>query len=244
MTIRHLVATESTQEEMKRWLETGPVSHLDAILADVQTSGRGRHGRDWIATAGNLSASIFLRDISIPLTWIPLWIGVSLVKAIGKEGLRLKWPNDLVTASGAKLGGILCEKVETGVVAGVGLNLKTAPGIEGRRCASLQDLHDFGGFSGELPTAHDLLETLIGELSRTASVSTLREEFAQVSLFPEGHSVFWKDSRSGAQCEGRISGLGIHGELCVRLQDGKLQQLFSEEIVGLREKIASTPDQE
>jgi len=48
----------------------------------------------------------------------------------------LKWPNDLLVG-GAKLAGILLERVDQRVVVGIGVNLANAPDIEGRQVADL-----------------------------------------------------------------------------------------------------------
>lgn len=50
--------------------------------------------------------------------------------------LMLKWPNDLLVG-GAKIAGILLERVDQRVVVGIGVNLASAPQVEGRRTADL-----------------------------------------------------------------------------------------------------------
>ena len=245
---------KSTQDEMKSMAEAGTLSHLDAIYAGVQTGGRGRHGRDWIAPNGNLSASIFLRDFKMPVTWVPLWVGLSLLRVLrlrfpeltklpGKE-VMLKWPNDLVLSSGEKLGGILCEKVESGVIAGIGLNLTTAPSIDGRACRSLGELFQEAkilGFeiTGDSPSSNSILEMILDDLRRESSLEDLRAHFLSASIYPVGHAIQWQDSQSGGLRKGRVLGLGLHGELQVELPDGKTQGLFSEEIAGIRNESDS-----
>jgi BirA family biotin operon repressor/biotin-[acetyl-CoA-carboxylase] ligase len=127
-----------------------------AILADSQTAGRGSRGRDWICPPGNLYLSVLLRprnpaEEAGAGQWA-LLAGVALIEALepfsaAPDGLRLKWPND-VLADGAKLAGILVDAAMTGggtngdggtewLVIGVGANLATAPVIDGRRIAAL-----------------------------------------------------------------------------------------------------------
>ena len=106
------------------------------VAAEVQTNGRGRRGRTWIAPpGGSLAFSMlwhFNRDAAA-LSGLSLAAGVSVVSALKKSGglrLALKWPNDIWSA-GAKLGGILTE-TRIGAnggdpitaIIGVGLNLK------------------------------------------------------------------------------------------------------------------------
>lgn len=107
-----------------------------AVLATTdQTAGRGRLGRVWSAAPGSaLAVSVFVRyetDLNPPrLGWLPLLAGVAMVRAVralGVDGVGLKWPNDvLVDLPGnesRKLSGILTELTANGVVIGAGLNL-------------------------------------------------------------------------------------------------------------------------
>ena len=107
------------------------------VVADTQTSGRGRLGRPWYSPPGkNLYCSIILRrrpspdQISRWLSWIPLLSAVAVARAIQVvSGLRpsLKWPNDVLIEQ-RKTGGLLCESNGTGtangfVIVGIGLNV-------------------------------------------------------------------------------------------------------------------------
>lgn len=109
-----------------------------ACLAERQTAGRGRRGREWVSPfACNIYLSLYWRfDISpLQLSGLGLAVGVALIRALrqlGIEDARLKWPNDLVW-QGRKLAGILLEMSgESGgpchVVTGVGLNVDMADG--------------------------------------------------------------------------------------------------------------------
>jgi BirA family biotin operon repressor/biotin-[acetyl-CoA-carboxylase] ligase len=104
-----------------------------AILADRQTSGRGRLGRSWASLPGvGIYTSILLRP-SIPPMRAPLltlMAGLAVTEAIeaiaGIEP-RMKWPNDLLV-EGCKLVGILTEMSTMGqrighVAVGIGINV-------------------------------------------------------------------------------------------------------------------------
>jgi BirA family biotin operon repressor/biotin-[acetyl-CoA-carboxylase] ligase len=102
-------------------------------FAELQTAGRGRRGRSWIAPFGSgLTFSIAWTFAETPadLPALGLALGVAIVKAlrgVGAQRLALKWPNDLLH-DGRKLGGLLTQlRHEAGgpatVVAGLGLNL-------------------------------------------------------------------------------------------------------------------------
>lgn len=112
------------------------------LVAEQQTSGRGRQGRVWQSAAG---ASLTF-SLALPLqppSWsgLSLAVGVALADALdpadGSAPLRigLKWPNDLflldAPGHGRKLGGVLIETVPVGerrmAVVGIGLNVLRQP---------------------------------------------------------------------------------------------------------------------
>ena len=97
-------------------------------VADVQTQGRGRHGRPWVGPAGtSVLMSVLVRP---PVGSHQLHLAVAAVALSacdaceGVAGFRpaLKWPNDLVVGD-RKLGGVLAELDGGAVVVGLGLNV-------------------------------------------------------------------------------------------------------------------------
>jgi BirA family biotin operon repressor/biotin-[acetyl-CoA-carboxylase] ligase len=110
------------------------------ILANAQTSGRGRMGRSWRSEAG---AGIWMTLIERPrdvaaLEVLSLRVGLSLapvLDAFTASAVQLKWPNDLYVGA-RKLGGILVEarwrdSAPEWVAIGVGINVR-APENEPR----------------------------------------------------------------------------------------------------------------
>lgn len=102
-------------------------------LAEMQTAGRGRRGREWVSPfAKNIYLSVAwnFSDQSATLDSLSLCVAVAIAKAmrnLGCEGIGLKWPNDLLYEN-RKLAGILLEASgELGgkirVVVGIGLNV-------------------------------------------------------------------------------------------------------------------------
>jgi BirA family biotin operon repressor/biotin-[acetyl-CoA-carboxylase] ligase len=122
----------STNETL--YAAPAPISGAPRLLfAELQTAGRGRRGRDWLAPFGSgLTFSIGWTFAELPpdLSALGLALGVCVVRALrqlGAGSVELKWPNDVVHRH-AKLGGLLLQmRSETGgpayVVAGLGLNL-------------------------------------------------------------------------------------------------------------------------
>jgi len=113
-------------------LEPVPTGPRDLAVANVQTRGRGRLDRVWLA--GGLQLSWRLPD-EAPAPGLPVWLGLAAVQAVRElcgVPAVLKWPNDLFL-DGRKLGGMILDLVTCGdamtLVAGLGVNL-TPPGPE------------------------------------------------------------------------------------------------------------------
>ena len=127
----------STQDAAHEAAHAGDAGRL-AILADMQTAGRGSRGRTWIAPPGNLNLSVLLRPAPgriEPGRWA-LLAAIALHEALSPyaDPLMLKWPNDIML-HGAKLAGILIDSQpgEAGfIVIGFGANLAEAPHIPDR----------------------------------------------------------------------------------------------------------------
>jgi BirA family biotin operon repressor/biotin-[acetyl-CoA-carboxylase] ligase len=102
-------------------------------VADEQTEGRGRLGRQWLAPAGtSLLVSVLLRPDVKParLPELSLVAGRACAEAITEAaGLEteVKFPNDLLVR-GRKVAGILAEASEGRVVLGIGVNVSQAAG--------------------------------------------------------------------------------------------------------------------
>jgi len=115
------------------------------IRAGQQRAGRGRQGRQWTSDPGNVSAStlVRIRPSDPPPPTLALVAAVALHEALDvaapSMSARIKWPNDL-TVDGAKLSGILLERVDDAVVAGFGVNLSSAPVLEDRATVSVAEL--------------------------------------------------------------------------------------------------------
>ena len=127
-------AVTSTQDEAARQLAAGQAPPF-ALTARQQTAGRGRLGRAFASPEGaSLSLTYVHRSGLAPAErgWFSLAAGLAAISALTEVlGLRspqeigLKWPNDLHTADGRKLGGILVEgRGADSVLVGIGLNLR------------------------------------------------------------------------------------------------------------------------
>ncbi len=133
-TFLHLPTTLSTNQDAYQ-LALENAAHGFGVIADSQSEGRGRLGREWLSPAGSgLYCSIILRPKLPPIQFpqITLTAGLALcqmVESLGTTDFGLKWPNDLYR-HGKKCGGILVESSPLHepsdnmfVIVGIGLNV-------------------------------------------------------------------------------------------------------------------------
>jgi BirA family biotin operon repressor/biotin-[acetyl-CoA-carboxylase] ligase len=128
-------STGSTNDDAAALARAGAVEGT-VVVADAQTAGRGRLGRDWVSRpAANLYASIVLRPRIAPAQapQLSLVAGVAVADALEGHGVEptIKWPND-VLLGGRKVCGVLTEiEAEADlvgwVVVGIGVNLNAGP---------------------------------------------------------------------------------------------------------------------
>jgi len=193
-----------------RLLEVSDLPHgrADVCLAEVQSAGRGRRGRSWLASFGAgicLSISWQFAEVPRQLSALSLAVGVSVLRALralGAAGLGVKWPNDLLVAQ-RKLGGILIElRAESGgpayVVIGIGINYLLTSRL--RRELAAADVK-----------AADLCEAIAGgKPGRNRVVSALLEHLLEALLDFErsGLESFareWRDADALAAAHARVA---------------------------------------
>jgi BirA family transcriptional regulator, biotin operon repressor / biotin---[acetyl-CoA-carboxylase] ligase len=137
----------STNARMLQWVASdvpcrAPQRAL--AVAEWQTQGRGRRGRDWHSgLGGGLTFSFLWRSArpAVLLSGLSLAVGAVLVGVLqdmGLSGARVKWPNDIQVA-GAKLAGVLIELASdrlasdvlapSSAVIGIGINVSGAAAL-------------------------------------------------------------------------------------------------------------------
>lgn len=144
-----LPETDSTNTQLLARGRAGDTAPM-LLAAHQQTAGRGRHGRQWLAQAGD--SLTFSLGLPLDLDRVPgggsalsLAVGLAVAEALDaglatlgsatQDPITLKWPNDLWWRS-RKLGGILIEATpapnlpagQRWVVIGVGINLRLPAG--------------------------------------------------------------------------------------------------------------------
>ena len=209
------------------------------VIAETQTGGRGRLGREWDSPPGvGLYVSVVLRPLLPPLELprITLTTAVAVVRTVRRVTELtpgIKWPNDLLVHR-RKLGGILTE-METEsdrirhVVVGLGLNVNNR------------------NFPPELAaTATSLAQVAAGPFSRVDLLKAWLEEFEDLyerflnQEFPEilaewkrytvtlGRGVTVK--QGAREISGQAVDVAADGALLIRIPSGELVQVNSGEI--------------
>jgi BirA family biotin operon repressor/biotin-[acetyl-CoA-carboxylase] ligase len=216
------------------------------VVADAQTSGRGRRGHTWFSPPGSgLYVSVVLapatatREPAKATTLLTLAAGVALAEGIERAaGLRidLKWPNDL-QVSRRKLGGILAESSGAGdrsdtVVVGYGINVRST--------ALPPELRDTAtSLESELGRAidrDDLLAETLAALSRryedllAGRFDAILDAWRRLASAAAGARVTWTTNAGTAA--GVTAGIDDLGALLVRVDD-RLERIVSGEVVWL-----------
>ena len=199
------------------------------IIANRQTSGRGRQGRSWSDGLGNFMGSTYVASHAgdPPLGTLALAIGLAVREVVldylpAGAPLLLKWPNDLLLG-GAKISGILLEGARGGVVVGVGVNLAVAPSLPDRPTVALAQ---FGDAPDRDAFAQKLAKAIAQEVERwrTFGLDPLIRRW-DAAAHPIGTPL-----RAGEGEEGTFAGLAPDGALQLRLADGTLRAIHAGEI--------------
>lgn len=231
---------DSTNAEVLRALAAGRDAPL-LVLAEMQSSGRGRRGRAWVSPyAENLYFSLGLRiEGSIyPLDGLSLTVGLAVLAAlreIGCVSAGLKWPNDLLVR-GHKIAGVLLELSgdpagSCQVVIGIGINANMLPGRAeiDQPWTSLRQ--EFGGLVDRTALALSLSRCLRRYLDQHKALgfAALRQEWEAGHLW-QGREVCL--SAGARQVEGVVLGVDQQGAL--RLDVAGEERSFSGGELSLR----------
>lgn len=129
-------STLSTMDCLYDLIKEKKAEPWDSVVAKIQLAGRGQARKPWISLEGNLFASIFLpRAEPFDSMAAPVALGAMLALALRNLGysVAVKWPNDIIAINDKRLRkicGILLEDKEDCVIAGIGINLSSAPAVD------------------------------------------------------------------------------------------------------------------
>jgi BirA family biotin operon repressor/biotin-[acetyl-CoA-carboxylase] ligase len=203
------------------------------LVADRQTEGRGRQGRAWLDAPGNFMGSTVVHLLPSD----PLPASLSFVAALAAyevvvshlaapQTLMIKWPNDLMLG-GAKLSGILLERVGDAAVIGIGVNLADAPRLADR---ATRHLGEVGPPPERNAFARDLATSFDRELDRWRQFG-IEPLFARLlaASYPLG-SRLTVHGADGERVTGEFQGLEPDGALRLRLAGGAVRAIHAGDI--------------
>lgn len=212
---------------------------VHVLVADEQTAGRGRRGRNWLSwNGGSLTFSSLWRfapGAPVP-AGLSLVAGLAVTRALeqlGLQGVQLKWPND-VLVHGNKLAGILVELLPgrgrtPAAVIGIGLNLHIPAGVSVPDQPGVTDLQrELGSHPGRDALAGAILRELHALLRLYASAGfvALRGAWQQRNAFADlPVRVFGEDNEIVGTC----TGVDEDGALLIRTDDG-VRRILSGEV--------------
>ncbi|MGV3488110.1 MAG: biotin--[acetyl-CoA-carboxylase] ligase [Tuberibacillus sp.] len=241
---RHIVYEESiasTQKVAHHLAEDG-AKEGTLVVADEQTSGRGRLGRQWFSPKGTgVWMSLILRP-QLPLNRIPqltLATAVAVVKGIKKiTGVecQIKWPND-VYYQGKKLVGILTElQAEEdhakAVIIGIGMNVNLAaediPYDIKDIATSLQII------TGTHCNRAHLIQAILTELEGLYDIY-ISEGFSVIKILWESYAMhlgrtIMARTVNGEMIKGVAKGINEDGVLLLEDEGGNVHYIYSADI--------------
>lgn len=229
---------DSTNEYGKKLGMTQKV-HGTVIVADGQSSGKGRRGRVWESPAGeNLYMSLcvepeFPAECAAGLTLVMALAVSEAVREVTGLEAGIKWPNDLVSR-GRKICGILTELCFRDgiavVIIGVGINVNSTkfPETLAQTASSLR-LETGKEICREqlLAAVLDKFEAFYEQYEKTQDLTLLRESY-ESRLVNIGKEVCVLDPKGSYSAVSE--GITKTGSLIVARQDGTRQEISSGEV--------------
>ncbi len=237
-TCEMLPSIDSTNTELMRRFKTGQ-SEPTLLVAEQQSAGRGRLGRQWHSQRGD-SLTFSLGLPLSPADWsgLSLAVGVSLADSLDtanapEHHIGLKWPNDLwlvQSKTERKLGGILVETAtfegQRYVVMGVGINVRAVE-VAAQSGAAIAPgcLHD-------LQPDADVTSTLLRVLAPLVQTVKAFESFGFApfqSRFAQRDVLADRDVQLSDGTHGQAHGVTQSGALLVHTSAG-MKEITSSEV--------------
>lgn len=212
------------------------------LVAEEQTTGRGRLGRDWVSPRGaGLTCSVLLRPSPPPGSWgwLPLMMGVALADAVRRSSdvdVALKWPNDLLIGpQQLKAAGILAEATDGAVVLGVGVNVSTVVDELPTGATSLR-------LMGAVVSREQLLVEMLGTLDRRYAAWSVAQGDAEKSGLAAAYRQMCAtlgqrvrvDLPQAVSRHGTAESIDSSGGLVVRTDEGEVTTVVAADVVHVR----------
>ncbi len=212
------------------------------VIADVQTHGRGRQGRNWhTPDDAGLALSMALHPgcDAQALAAVPLAVGLAVARGVASLGAKpaLKWPND-VLLGGRKVSGILCEAKRTPlgedvIIIGIGVNVQQSGDDFPEDVRSIATSLRIAGIDTDRESVAavtlNAFEPLWVELEEAGAAGVLAAW--------QSHATFWGDALTVRTPGGEVSGvareLSAEGGLVLELDNGERTTVLAGD-VGVR----------
>jgi BirA family biotin operon repressor/biotin-[acetyl-CoA-carboxylase] ligase len=225
--LHYFAETDSTNTQLLRFSSEG-ASEGTLALADLQSAGRGRWGRDWKSGAAkNLLFSFLLRPRIGIRSQLSAVLGLASQQAIGMG--KLKWPNDIWIGS-KKIAGMLIEENSGNLIVGLGLNVN-------------QTLNDFPddlrdkASSLKIETGRDWdREELLAKILSSCEEAYERWQVQGFDAFKRQwneNALFIGENVNAGKLQGIALGLDDDGGFLVQTSRG-IEKLISGEVFSLR----------
>ena len=226
-----LDTVDSTNEEARRQASAS-LKTPALIIANSQTSGRGRMGRSFHSPADTgLYMSYLTKSPQNAADTVSLTTAAAVAVSLAIEEIygidtEIKWVNDILVR-GRKVCGILCESFaangERFVVIGIGVNISTSdfPEEIREKAGSLE-----GDSSKRLALAAAILKRLTAFYEDPQSPDIIK-------IYKERSAVLGRRVRlwgEGEQIFATVRDIDERGALCVMLDSGEIKKIHSGEI--------------
>lgn len=239
----HFDEVTSTNDEARRLAEEGARSGT-LVTTEIQSAGRGRHGRRWISSPGqSLLMSVVLRprcsneELGM-VTVISALAAAEAIDEVASVRTAIKWPNDIQIA-GRKVAGILLESTQAGnaarpeyVIVGMGINVTQTDFPPDLQESATSLLLHCGMLVARDELANKIkerLSTYVDEFEQGAG-EAIRRRY-QTRLVGLGKQVVLHAAMVGsAKVSGRLSGIDPFGGAIVQVPSGDLVTFHAGEV--------------
>lgn len=238
--LRHARVITSTNDWARQEVESGGLRAPALLVADSQSTGRGRGTNSWWSPLGNVAATFVVSQNQL-LTpgLVPLLAGLAVRRALGRltarDEIGLKWPNDLVVGP-SKVAGLLCERLQRVDLIGVGVNVNLGSGAAPAKLRErITSLRELTGIAWDLT---DVVTAISHSLDRVLSVEAedaVRAMLDEYSLYHwlTGKIIQLADADRTPSIEGRCGGIDAEGRLIIKNESGT-HSILSGHIVSVK----------
>jgi BirA family biotin operon repressor/biotin-[acetyl-CoA-carboxylase] ligase len=230
--IHYFPTIGSTMTEAARLAASDPPNGT-LVIADAQTAGVGRFGRQWYSEPETgIYCSIVLKPSISPamLPIVTLLLGLATSEAIERStgvACDLRWPND-VLVSDLKIAGILAQLEGSSIIAGIGINVNQTALPPNLRTPSTSLRVAAGGrqFSRERIVVHllDAIDTFSSMLE-TQGVESILRAFTAASSYVLHRRIHYEGSDGFDH--GITAGLDENGFLRVKDDSGLIHTIYT-----------------